>query len=269
MQPAMAHALGIDIGGSGIKAAVVDLEAGTLVSDRRRVETPRPATPAAVAGEVRQLVQSFEWAGLVGATFPAVVQLGVARTAANVDPSWIGTDVAAALTEAVELPVIVVNDADAAGLAELRLGAAKGASGTVLVLTFGTGIGSAVFTDGVLVANTELGHVELDGYDAEVRAADSAREREGLSWSKWAARVQIYLQHLEKLLSPDLFIVGGGVSRHADKWLPKLDLRAPIRVAAFANNAGIIGAALIAAQGAIPVVPVVPVVPVGDRPTCS
>jgi polyphosphate glucokinase len=252
MQPAMARALGIDIGGSGIKAAVVDLETGTLISDRRRLETPHPATPSAVAGEVRRLVQLFEWARLIGATFPAVVQHGVARTAANVDRSWIGTDVAAALTEAVERPVVVVNDADAAGLAELRHGAAKGVSGTVLVLTFGTGIGSALFTDGVLVANTELGHVELDGADAEVRAADSAREREGLSWSKWAARVQAYLHHLENLISPDLVIVGGGVSKHADKWLPKIDLRAPIRVAAFGNNAGILGAALIAQQAAIP-----------------
>ena len=251
MQPAMAHALGIDIGGSGIKAAIVDLEAGTLISDRRRLETPQPATPAAVAGEVRRLVQPFGWAGLIGATFPAVVQHGVARTAANVDHSWIGTDVAAALTEVVGLPVVVVNDADAAGLAELRHGAAKGVSGTVLVLTFGTGIGSALFTDGALVPNTELGHVELDGHDAEVRAADSAREREGLSWSKWAARVQAYLHHLENLISPDLFIVGGGASKNADKWLPKLDLRAPIRVAAFANNAGIVGAALIAREAAV------------------
>ena len=245
---AMTRALGIDIGGSGIKGAVVDLDTGTLVSERERVPTPHPATPAAVAGEVRTLVELFEWSELIGATFPAVVQHGVAHTAANVDRSWIGTDVAAALSLAAGVPVSVLNDADAAGVAEVHYGVANGVPGTVLLLTFGTGIGSALFSDGVLVANTELGHLELDGVDAETRAAESARDREGLSWSKWAERVQAYLAHLEMLLSPDLFIVGGGATKHADKWVPKLQVRAPVRVAAFGNNAGIIGAALMAQQ---------------------
>jgi polyphosphate glucokinase len=244
----MTGALGIDIGGSGIKGALVDLDTGTLISDRLRVPTPRPATPAAVAGEVRNLVRQFGWSGLIGATFPAVVQHGVAHTAANVDRSWVGADVAGALSAAAGVPVTVLNDADAAGVAELRHGAASGVAGTVLLLTFGTGIGSALFPDGVLVANTEFGHLELDGVDAERRAAESARDREGLSWSKWAERVQAYLVHLEMLLSPDLFIVGGGASKHADKWVPKLDVRAPVRVAAFGNNAGIIGAALTASE---------------------
>jgi polyphosphate glucokinase len=247
---AMAHALGIDIGGSGIKAAVVDLATGTLITERQRAVTPRPATRAAVAGEVRKLVRFFEWSGLIGATFPAVVQHGVAHSAANVDPSWIGTDVAATLSEAAGVPVTVLNDADAAGVAELRFGVAKGVAGTVLLLTFGTGIGSALFTDGVLVANTELGHLELEGFDAEKRAAESAREREGLSWAKWAERVQVYLAHLEMLFSPDLFIVGGGASKHPEKWIPRLELHAPVRVAAFGNNAGILGAALVAEQSA-------------------
>jgi polyphosphate glucokinase len=248
MQAGMAHALGIDIGGSGIKAALVDLESGTLLTDRRRAPTPQPATPVAVAAEVRQMVRSFGWSGLIGATFPAVVQRGVASTAANVDPSWVGTDVAATLSQAAGIPVTVLNDADAAGVAEVRFGVGKATPGTVLLLTFGTGIGSALFTDGVLVPNTELGHLELAGFDAEKRAAESARDREGLSWTKWAQRVQAYLRHVEMLLSPDLWIVGGGASKHADKWLPRLDLRAPIRVAAFGNNAGILGAALVAQQ---------------------
>ena len=246
----MARALGIDIGGSGIKAALVELATGSLVTDRQRAPTPRPATPAAVAGEVRKLVRSFEWSGLIGATFPAVVQHGVAHTAANVDPSWIGTSVAATLSDAAGVAVAVLNDADAAGVAEMSFGVAKGVAGTVLLLTFGTGIGSALFTDGVLVANTEFGHLQLDGFDAEKRAAESVRERDGLSWAKWAERVQAYLAHLEMLFTPDLFIVGGGASKHPEKWVPKLELRAPVRVAAFGNNAGILGAALVAEQSA-------------------
>jgi polyphosphate glucokinase len=244
----MGFALGIDIGGSGIKGAIVDLATGMLVSDRLRAATPQPATPAAVAGEVRNLVRSFEWSGLTGATFPAVVQHGVAYTAANVDRSWIGTSVAATLSEAAGVPVAVLNDADAAGIAELRFGAANGVAGTVLLLTFGTGIGSALFTDGVLVPNTEFGHLELGGFEAEKRAAESARERDGLSWAKWAERVQAFLTHLELLLTPDLFVVGGGASKHAERWVPRLELRAAVRVAAFANNAGILGAALVAEQ---------------------
>jgi polyphosphate glucokinase len=240
----MAIALGIDIGGSGVKAATVDLATGALTTDRLRVPTPQPATPAAVAGVVGDLVRRIGWSGATGATFPAVVRHGVAGSAANVDPSWIGTDVAATLSDVVGVPVAVLNDADAAGVAEVRFGAARNASGTVVLLTFGTGIGSAVFVDGRLVPNTELGHLEVDGVDAEKRAADSAREREGLSWTKWAQRVQRYVRHVEMLLSPDLFVLGGGVSKQADRWVPLLRVDTPVVAAGLRNNAGIVGAAL-------------------------
>jgi polyphosphate glucokinase len=248
----MAVALGIDIGGSGMKGAPVDLETGSLVSDRLRIATPRPATAAAVAAEVRTLVRHFAWSGPIGATFPAVIQHGVARTAANVDPSWIGTDVAATLSKAAGGPVKVMNDADAAGVAEVRFGAARETPGTVLMLTFGTGIGSALFADGRLVPNTEFGHLELDGTEAERAASDSARERDGLSWTKWARRVQRYLRHLELLLSPDLFVLGGGASKQADRWFPSLDLATTVRIAGLRNNAGIVGAALAARSPAEP-----------------
>ncbi len=240
----MALALGIDIGGSGIKGAPVDLATGALVADRFRLPTPQPATPEAIVAAVAEVVRYFEWDGLIGATFPAVIHHGVALSAANVDDSWIGTDVAAALTGAARVPVVVINDADAAGVAEMRVGTGRDVPGTVIMVTFGTGIGSGLFLDGKLVPNTEFGHLELDGVDAETRAADSAREREGLSWQKWAKRVQRYLKHLELLLTPDLVIVGGGASKKADSWLPFIDLRAPVRVAGLRNNAGIVGAAL-------------------------
>ena len=242
------YGLGVDIGGSGIKAAVVDLATGSLTTERVRVPTPQPATPKAVSAVVSALVGTIDFEGTVGATFPAVIQRGVAMTAANVDKSWLGTDVSAILAAATGAPVMVLNDADAAGVAEMRVGAGRAASGTVVMVTLGTGIGTGLFIDGALVPNTELGHLELDGADAESRAADSARDREGLSWSKWAKRVQRFLRHLEMLLTPDLFIVGGGASKRATNWLPGIDVRTPIRVAELRNDAGIVGAAFAAAE---------------------
>jgi polyphosphate glucokinase len=242
---------GIDIGGSGIKGAPVDLAVGKFGTDRRRIETPQPSTPEAVAGVVAEIVAGFGPAAghlPVGVTFPAVIQHGVARTAANVDKSWIGTDVDALFTQKLGRPVHVVNDADAAGFAEARFGAAKGVSGVVFMATLGTGIGSALLLDGQLVPNTEFGHIEIGGKDAESRAADSVRDAEGLSWEDWAKRLQKYFRTIEKLLLPDLIIVGGGVSKKSAKFLPLLDLSTPIVPAALLNDGGIIGAALLAAE---------------------
>lgn len=237
---------GIDIGGSGMKAGPVDLGTGELTADRYKIATPKPATPASMAAVVRQLVEHFEWSGSVGVAFPAIVRNGVAASAANIDESWIGTDIDAVFTEASGRDVHVINDADAAGLAEMRWGAGKGRAGVVLVVTFGTGIGSGLFIDGILVPNTELGHLELDGHDAEQRAAASARDRDDLSWKAWAGRVNRYLTHVCALFSPDLIIVGGGVSRRPDKWLPYLDVPTEVVPATLTNEAGIVGAALIA-----------------------
>jgi polyphosphate glucokinase len=238
--------LGIDIGGSGIKGAPVDPESGTLVGERFRIPTPQPAKPADVAEVVGQIVRHFGWSGPVGATFPGVVVDGTVHTAANVHKSWIGTDAAKLFGEATGQPVTVLNDADAAGVAELRFGAGKGRAGTVVLLTFGTGIGSALFRDGLLVPNTEFGHLEIRGKDAEKRAADSVRELHDLSWGKWAGRVDEYLEHLVGLLAPALVIVGGGVSRKADKFLPLIDLDTELVAATLQNEAGIVGAALAA-----------------------
>ncbi len=237
---------GIDIGGSGMKAAIVDLATGELLSDRKRIATPRPATPEAMAEVARQLVEHHGWHGPLGVAFPAVVRHGIVHSAANIDESWIGVDADAVFTEACGHDVHMVNDADAAGLAEIRFGAGAGVGGVVIMLTFGTGIGSGLFVDGTLVPNTELGHLELDGHDAESRAAASARERDDLSWSRWARRVQKYLRHVEMLFSPDLFIVGGGVSKVTEEWLHYIDVQTPIVTAEMLNNAGIVGAALLA-----------------------
>ncbi|WP_405920096.1 polyphosphate--glucose phosphotransferase [Streptomyces longwoodensis] len=243
---------GVDIGGSGIKGAPVDLDKGDLAAERFKVLTPHPATPDGVADGVQQVVEHFGWTGPVGLTFPGVVTGGAkVRTAANVDKSWVDTDARALFADRLGgLPVTVVNDADAAGIAEMSFGAGKGRKGTVILLTFGTGIGSAVFTDGVLVPNTELGHLELHGHDAEKRASSKAKEDEDLSWEHWAHRVQKYLAHVEMLFSPELFIIGGGVSRKAAKFLPHVEgIRAEIVPAELQNNAGIVGAAMRAAQG--------------------
>ncbi|MGI4894659.1 MAG: polyphosphate--glucose phosphotransferase [Janthinobacterium lividum] len=245
--------LGVDIGGSGIKGAPVDLEAGQFAAERVRLETPQPATPSAIAPIVAEVLSSLNFDGNiphdtpVGITFPAVIQHGIARSAANVDESWIGTDAETLFSDALGRRVVVVNDADAAGYAEAQFGAAKGVHGVVLVTTLGTGIGSALIVDGRLVPNTEFGHLEIGGHDAEKKAADSARERHDLSWQQWAKRLQRYYSHLEDLLWPDLIVVGGGVSKKHEKFLPLLDLRTPIVPAQLLNDAGIIGAASLAA----------------------
>jgi polyphosphate glucokinase len=249
-----AQALGIDIGGSGIKGAPVDLSAGEFATDRKRLETPEKSTPQAVAEIVAEVVDHF--AGdlpddaPIGITVPAVVDHGVVRTAANIDRSWIGTDAEKLFADQLGRDVLVVNDADAAGAAEMHFGAGRGHDGVVLLTTLGTGIGSALFLGGELLPNTELGHLELDGYDAETRAASSIREEEELSWEEWAERLQRYYAHVENLLWPDLIIVGGGVSKKADKYLPLLHLRSPITAAQLRNDAGIIGAAWLAAHRA-------------------
>jgi polyphosphate glucokinase len=241
----MAHVLGIDVGGTGIKAAPVDTATGQLTAARQKLATPQPATPAGVAEIVGQLVQDFKWAGPVGITFPGVVVGGVIHTAANMDPSWIGVDAVKLFGSETKLAVTVLNDADAAGVAEMRFGAGKGVQGTVLLLTLGTGIGSALFIDGILVPNTEFGHIELRGKDAEKRASEHAREEHDLSWGDWAGRVDEYLEQMEALLSPGLIIIGGGVSRKSDKFLPYLTrLRAKVVPAALHNDAGIVGAAM-------------------------
>lgn len=250
----VASAFGVDIGGSGIKGAPVDLATGALAGERVRIPTPRPATPDAVAATVAEVVDAFDLPRdvPVGVTFPAVIQHGVARSAANVDDSWIGTDVEAVVGTATGRRVLAVNDADAAGYAETLFGAARDRAGVVLVTTLGTGIGSCLVVDGTLVPNTELGHLEVDGHDAESRASDAAREREDLGWAEWAERLQRYYRVVEDLLWPDLIVVGGGVSKKHEKFLPLLDLRTPIVPAALRNAAGIVGAAALAARGVRP-----------------
>ncbi|MFK0226280.1 polyphosphate--glucose phosphotransferase [Streptomyces sp. NPDC090303] len=243
------NVFGVDIGGSGIKGAPVDLERGTLAEERHKVLTPQPATPDGVAGCVVEVVENFGWTGPVGVTFPGVVTGSTIRTAANVDKSWIGVDAGTLLSERLGgLPVTVLNDADAAGIAEMTFGAGRGRKGTVILLTLGTGIGSALFVDGRLVPNTELGHLELKGHDAETRASTKAKEDEDLSWEHWATRrLRKYLAHVEMLFSPELFIIGGGVSRKADKFLPLIEgIRAEIVPAELQNNAGIVGAGMAA-----------------------
>jgi len=237
--------LGVDIGGSGIKAAPVDVTRGILTRERIKVPTPQPARPKAVAEAVGGLTAEFGWSGKAGITFPGVVTNGVIRTAANLDSSWIGVDACELFGAATGLECQVINDADAAGLAEMKFGAGVGHEGTVVLLTFGTGIGSALFTHGLLVPNTEFGHIEIRGKDAEKRASERAREVHDLDWAQWADRVDEYMSHLEALLWPELFIVGGGVSRKSDKFLPLLEhLRAEVVPAAMLNDAGIVGAAL-------------------------
>jgi len=241
-------AFGIDIGGSGIKGAPVDLSTGELAADRVRIATPQPSTPDAVADTVAELIRSFDLDAdtPVGVTFPAVIQAGVALTAANVDKSWIGTDVDALLTERTGHDVFVVNDADAAGIAEMKFGAGRGTSGVVMVITLGTGVGSATFVDGTLVPNTELGHLLLHGDDAEHYMASSVREKEDLDWETWAGRLQEYFAHVDFLFSPTRIIVGGGVSKKHQKFLPLLDLNTEIVPAKLRNEAGIVGAAVMA-----------------------
>ncbi|GAB2969253.1 polyphosphate--glucose phosphotransferase [Saccharothrix stipae] len=248
----MTRGFGVDIGGSGIKGGLVDLEAGALEGERLRITTPTPSTPDAVADVVAEIVEKFNWDGPVGVTLPCVVKHGVAHSAANVDQAWIGTDAAALFAERLGRPtdqVVVLNDADAAGIAEMRFGSGVGRDGLVVLLTFGTGIGSALFLDGKLVPNTEFGHLEVDGHDAEKRAAASVKEDKGLTWAEWTPRVSRYINVLENLIWPDLVIAGGGVSKKAEKWLPLLEVRTEVVAAALKNDAGIVGAAVAAAQG--------------------
>lgn len=228
-----------------MKAAPVDLsDAGKLLADRYRISTPTPATPDAVAEVVVELVQHFDWAGPVGIALPSVVRSGVVHSAANIDDSWIDVDAKALFSSVLGHEVVVMNDADAAGVAEMSFGAGVGRDGVVMALTFGTGIGSALFVDGHLVPNTELGHLEFRGESFERWAAASAKKREELSWKQWAARVSTYVQTIDALFSPDVLIVGGGASKSADKWVPFIEARPEIVVAEFANSAGIVGAAM-------------------------
>ncbi len=240
--------LGIDIGGSGIKGAPVAVERGELLAERLRIDTPQPATPEAVAACVAQIVEHFAWKGPIGITVPGVVKHGVILTAANIDQKWINTDAAALFTAATGNPVTVLNDADAAGIAEMRFGAGKGRLGVVLMITLGTGIGFAVFNDGVLLPNVEMGHIEMNGRDAESQASARVREENDESWKKWADKVDDYLDRIDNLLWPDLIIIGGGVSKKSEKFFPYLDTRAEIVPAGLLNDAGIVGAAL-AAEG--------------------
>jgi polyphosphate glucokinase len=239
--------LGIDIGGSGVKGAPVDTERGELTEERHRVPTPQPSDVTSVVDAVAEVAEKFGAAERIGVTFPGVVVDGVTRTAANVDKSWVDAPAAELFSARLGRPVSVLNDADAAGVAEVAFGAGRGQRGLTIMLTFGTGIGSALFLDGKLVPNTEFGHLELNGHDAEDRASDRAREQDDLSWEKWAERVQSYLRHVEMLLQPNLFIIGGGVSKKAEKFLPLIKVRTPITPAILLNNAGIIGAAVVAA----------------------
>ena len=240
--------MGVDIGGTGIKGAPVDVDKGVLTADRFRVLTPQPAVPKAVADVVAQVVDHHGWVGPVGATFPAVVKDGVTLSAANVDQEWVGANAAELFTRRLGSPVTVLNDADAAGLAEMRFGAGRDQRGVVVMITLGTGIGCGMFVDGYLVPNTELGHIEIDGKDAERIAADSVRERKELSWKKYAVRVETYLRRLDALIWPDLIIIGGGASKKAEQFLPYIDVRPKVVAATLQNEAGIVGAALAAAE---------------------
>jgi polyphosphate glucokinase len=238
--------LGLDIGGTGIKGAIVDTDTGQLTANRFRLLTPDPATPTAVMATTAKVVKHFDWQGPVGCGFPAAIKGGVAYTAANISKEWIGVNVAEALSDATGCAVTVLNDADAAGLAEMRFGAGCGRGGTVLILTLGTGIGTAIFVDGRLVPNMELGHIEIDGRDAELLAAEIVRKQKGLSWKKWGKRVNRYLKTIEKLIWPDLIIIGGGASKKHDDFFPYFTIQTETVPAEMLNEAGIVGAALAA-----------------------
>jgi polyphosphate glucokinase len=247
------QAFGIDIGGSGVKGAVVDLATGDLAHERIKIATPQPATPNAVAETVAKLVAQADWDGPVGITLPSVVVNGIARTAANIDKSWVDTDAHQLFSLALGgREVVVLNDADAAGMAEDQYGAAKNIKGLVMLLTFGTGIGSALMYHGTLMPNTEFGHMEIHGKEAEHRAASSVKERKNLSYKEWAAEVTKVLVTLENLLWPDVFVAGGGISRDAEHWIPLLGNRTPVVAAHLRNTAGIVGAAMAVDAGIAP-----------------
>ena len=238
---------GVDVGGSGVKGGVVDLDTGLLVGERYKLLTPQPATPAAIAKTVAEVVEHFKWTGPLGVTYPGVVVNGVVQTAANVDKSWIGTDADDVISAAVGgQRVTVLNDADAAGLAEQHYGAGRDKSGVIVLLTFGTGIGSAVIHNGVLLPNTEFGHLEVDGKEAEHQAASSVKERKNWSYPRWSEEVTKVLITIENAIWPVLFIAGGGISLKAEKWIPLLKNRTPVVAAELLNEAGIVGAAMAA-----------------------
>ena len=244
---------GVDIGGSGVKGAVVDLRTGVFVGERVKIATPQPATPEAVAEVVGQIVDECAWEGPVGITLPSVVTQQVARSAANIDESWVGTNVHDLFTQALGRETIsVLNDADAAGIAEVAFGSDTARSGAVIFLTFGTGIGSAFLVDGTLFPNTELGHMLVDGTEAEHFASSAAKDREELSYKKWAKHVDKVLHEYDRLFNPAAFIVGGGISRHTDKWVPLLTVDTPVAPAALRNRAGIVGAAMAAQDHVAP-----------------
>jgi polyphosphate glucokinase len=245
----MSSVLGIDIGGSGIKAGLVDVESGKMISQRIREDTPPDGDPKEISKIIHKMYEAFSWEGAVGVGFPAVILDGEAFSAANISEEWIGLNVNDLLGKGTKCKVYTVNDADAAGVAEMDFGAGKDRKhGVVMMLTLGTGIGSAIFIDGILVPNTELGHLQIKGKDAEKWTSAAVKETQKLSWKKWSHRLQIYFDYLEHLFSPNLFIVGGGVSKDAEKFLPRLKTRAEIVPAEFQNQAGIIGSALYAAS---------------------
>lgn len=236
--------LGVDVGASGIKGAVVDIRNGEMLTERLRLETPQPATPEAMANTFSELIRMHKWSGPVGCGFPAIIKNGVAKSAANIDRSWRGTNVAKLFSKASNCEVKVLNDADAAGIAEMQYGYGFGKKGVVLLLTLGSGIGSALFMDGRLVPNTELGHVFLHGKIAERYAANSIRKKLDMGWDEWGTRLNEYLMHIERLFSPDLIILGGGVSKRFDQFEGFLNINIPVKPAKLLNNAGSIGAAL-------------------------
>ncbi len=239
--------LGIDIGGSYIKGAVIDIETGVLSSDFSQIATPQPATPQNVIESIGQLVESVDWSGIIGCGFPAVIRSGVALTAANIDTDWIGCNVQQLLEHATACPCAVINDADAAGLAEVKFGAGRGQTGSIMMLTLGTGIGSALFNCGQLFPNLELGQLMIGGMAAEEYTSAATRARENLSWEEWSARLNFFLGHVERLFSPELIVVGGGVSEQADRFFPYLKIQAELVPAQLQNRAGIVGAACFAA----------------------
>ena len=240
--------LGIDFGGSGIKGAIVDTDTGKMLTERHRIITPQPATPQSVADTIQQLVKHFNYEGPIGCGFPALINNGVAMSASNIDKSWIQVNAEQLFSATTGMPVFVVNDADAAGIAELRFGAGNGAPGVVLLLTIGTGIGSALLNDGVLLPSTEFGHIEFKGDIAERYCSDAARERQQMSWEKWGKRFNKYLLYMEKLFSPSMFIIGGGVSKKMDLFQEAITVNAKVVPATLRNQAGIIGAAGYAAD---------------------
>ena len=240
--------LGIDVGGSGIKGAPVDTDTGQLLAERLRIKTPKGAEPEPVAKVVKEIARSFQWDGPIGIGFPAPIKNSVAMMAANISQKWVGVNADDLFTKITGCDCTMINDADAAGLAEMKFGAGRGHMGTVILLTLGTGIGSAIFHQGKLLPNTEFGHMEMKGEDAEWRASDAARQREELSWKKYAKRLKKYLAAMEKLFWPDLFIIGGGISKESEKFVPLLTVETPIIPAQLLNEAGIVGAAL-AARG--------------------